>query len=85
MVAEIDLEKIVSEDIETLEEAEGLADEFLFTLVSCARCGDPHEDLEFKLLENSTLVRGVLMSHWAMCPVKEQPVIFCVVDLGWEK
>ncbi|GAF74429.1 unnamed protein product [marine sediment metagenome] len=64
---EIDKEKL----IDGLVAEVGTMDKIVINLRNCVRCGNDHEALEFELL------RGRLQldySHWAMCPVENQPV-----------
>ena len=37
---------------------------------NCARCGKDHKDLEFW-----KLTRQLDMSHWALCPETQEPIL----------
>jgi len=46
-------------------------------LKNCARCGGEHADIEFVLLTNPERCR---YTHWAMCPVAEQPILLRIAE-----
>jgi hypothetical protein len=54
-------------------------------IVSCARCGEVHENVETKRLtqpvykdDSST----VLYSHWAPCPTNGEPILVVEIPNG---
>jgi hypothetical protein len=49
-------------------------------LVSCARCGRDHAQLEFASLANGQ--DG--FTHWSLCPTSLQPVLLKMVEEGVE-
>lgn len=53
----------------------------VITVKCCARCQGIHEDMEFEKLVGEPIdgVEGDY-THWAMCPVKEQPIVLAIVS-----
>lgn len=45
------------------------------TVNRCQRCGQDHKDLQFASLDNAIDE----WQWWAMCPVKQQPILLCAV------
>lgn len=45
------------------------------SIVNCARCNNNHEDIIFTPLTN-----GIRYSHFAMCPVINQPILMYIID-----
>lgn len=46
------------------------------TVRSCARCGQDHEDLPFRVLHNASDE----WRWWSMCPTKQQPILIKVAN-----
>lgn len=59
-----------AQDISTALEEGGVCD-----LEKCARCGRDHPRIQFQKLLNP--VRDI--THWAMCPVTEEPILMRVL------
>lgn len=51
-------------------------DNVIVDIISCQRCGNNHERLDFRKLDNPRDE----YSFWAMCPVKNQPLTMSVVS-----
>ena len=47
---------------------------------SCARCGQDHEKLEFKLLTNPIPDGDFYWTHWASCPTNGEPVLLYIFE-----
>jgi hypothetical protein len=48
----------------------------ILDLEGCARChGEKHNNLEFKKLTNPMVVGDVTITHWAMCPSINEPIL----------
>ncbi len=56
----------------------------LIALVRCCpRCGEPHKNLiykQFKIKPASFDGTTVVATHWAMCPVMDEPVLRLILD-----
>jgi hypothetical protein len=51
----------------------------------CPRCGEPHKNLnykQFKIAPASFDGTTVVASHWAMCPITEEPVLRLILGDG---
>ncbi|MBF6618819.1 MAG: hypothetical protein ITG02_01130 [Patulibacter sp.] len=50
-------------------------------LLSCARCGGDHADVEWQPLERPVLEDGkTVATHWAPCPTNGQPILMIQVE-----
>lgn len=49
----------------------------LSALHNCARCGADHYNLEFEPMEHPVED----LTHWAMCPVKHEPILMKFVTV----
>ncbi len=51
------------------------------TIGNCARCGQDHKDLEFKLFTDAIEdTDGTIWSHWALCPTNGEPILLKVTQ-----
>ena len=52
-------------------------------IISCARCGENHDNLEMKKLTNSITIpntNGNEIGYWAMCPKLNEPILIMVIE-----
>lgn len=52
-------------------------------IISCARCGENHENLEISKLTNPIEIDGVnghKINYWAVCPKLNEPIIIMVIE-----
>lgn len=51
-------------------------DEITFTFEGCARChGEGHQDLLFQKFLHPIEVGAYTFTHWAICPVTNEPIL----------
>lgn len=62
--------------VEGYENVDLNAEEFTVDLKGCARCGETHGRLVFIALASPGLVWGIHNTHWATCPVTDEPIMF---------
>jgi hypothetical protein len=46
----------------------------------CARCGEDHEGLEFKLFTHVVDDMDGPWTHWALCPTNGEPILMKIVS-----
>jgi hypothetical protein len=58
-----------------------LDDKSILVIVkSCARCGEDHTYLEFKLFTEPMVIAEITFTHWAVCPVTKEPILMRIID-----
>ena len=55
---------------------------FHMDVENCARCGLKHYGLLFERLENPIVDFGAKWTYWAMCPIKQQPILLKVSEVA---
>ncbi len=45
----------------------------------CARCGVSHE-IDFKELSAPSVIGGITLTHWAMCPTNQEPILLRIIE-----
>ena len=49
----------------------------------CPRCGEPHKNLNYKQFKIAPASFGgmtVVATHWAMCPIMDEPILRLSLD-----
>lgn len=61
-----------------------LKKEIKTTIDGCARCGDKHVDLEFKLFVKNSIMdaNGTHWNYWAMCPNIKEPILLKIIEVS---
>lgn len=52
---------------------------FKTDVINCARCGHDHEQLEFKPFKNPVENHPAPLTHWALCPKLEEPILLALI------
>lgn len=49
-------------------------------LTPCSRCLRPHTDVEFREFSRILEINGIRITHWATCPVTDEPILLQTTD-----